>query len=213
MRISQCTRRSIQDFSNHYHQPISLTWWYLPRIGVVGGVSPATLSNLAIASLTRPCVTDPLLHLSPLGPVIMGVFGRLMDRSGSKDRPEGMNRFGSAVVYVATLDLNGTFKEGDWNAGFGESISNSKLGDQISLVRCRVTLGVIASTEYGESTEHSLGDLYGVSSRFEQNDSPELVGDVNGISPARQAWRTSSNSFSNVSGSTGVGWGVGEVDS
>lgn len=36
---------------------------------------------------------------------------------------------------------------------------------------------------------------------------------MNGISPVRQAWRTSSNSLSNVSGSIGVGWGVGEVDS
>jgi hypothetical protein len=36
---------------------------------------------------------------------------------------------------------------------------------------------------------------------------------VNGISPVRHAWRTSSNSLSNVSGSTGPGWGVGEVDS
>jgi hypothetical protein len=36
---------------------------------------------------------------------------------------------------------------------------------------------------------------------------------VNGISPVRQAWRTSSNSLSNVSGSTGAVWGVGEVDS
>jgi hypothetical protein len=167
MRIRECTSRSIKDFSNYYHQPISLTLWYLPRIGVVGGVPPATLSNLAIASLTRPCVTDPLLHLSPLGPVNMAVLGRLMVRSGSKDRPEGINRFDSVVVYVATLDLNGTCKDGDWNAGFGESISNSKLGDQISLVRCRVTLGVIASTEYGEITELSPGDLYGVSSWFE----------------------------------------------
>jgi hypothetical protein len=116
-------------------------------MGVVGGVPPATLSNLAIASLTRPCVTDPLLHLSPLGPVNIGVLGRLIVRSGSKDRPEGINRFDSVVVNGATLDLNGTFKDGDWNVGFGESISNSKLGDQISLVRCRVTLGVIASTE------------------------------------------------------------------
>ena len=80
----------------------------------------------------------------------MGVMGTVIVRSGSKDRPEGMNRFDSVVVYVATLDLKGIFKDGDWNAGFGESISNSKLGDQISLVRCRVTLGVIASTEYRE---------------------------------------------------------------
>jgi hypothetical protein len=94
----------------------------------------------------------------------MGVFGRLIVRSGSKDRPEGINRFDSVVVNGTALDLKGTSKEGDRNAGFGESISNSKLGDQISLVLCRVTLGVIASTEYGESTEHSLGDLYGVSS-------------------------------------------------
>ena len=36
---------------------------------------------------------------------------------------------------------------------------------------------------------------------------------MNGISPVRHAWRTSSNSFSKVSGSTGAGWGVGEVDS
>ena len=38
------------------------------------------------------------------------------------------------------------------------------------------------------------------------------MGDVNGISPVRQAWRTSSNNLSKVSGSTGVGWGVAEVD-
>ena len=60
--------------------------------------------------------------------------------------------------------------------------------------------------------ELSPGVSKGVSSGFEYKDSPELVGDVNGISPVRQAWRTSSNNLSNVSGSTGVGWGVAEVD-
>jgi len=151
MRISKCTSWSIKYFSNHYHQPGTI--WRRkesPRIGVVGGGPPdtATCSNLAIASLTLPCVTDLLFRLSPDVPVNKAVFGRFIVRSGSKDRPEGINRFDSALVAVVARDLDVTRKDGDWNAGTGGSISNSNLGDQISLVSCRDLLGVMASMEF-----------------------------------------------------------------
>jgi len=68
-------------------------------MGVVGGVAEfaATFSNFATASLTFPRLTDPFHCSSLRESVIVPVFCTLIARSGSKDRPEGMNRFGTST--------------------------------------------------------------------------------------------------------------------
>ena len=101
----------------------------LPLKGVVGGLE--AFSNLAIASLTRlldpdanpdPGV-DPLpTDLSPRSDSDIGILGILTFRSGSKDRPEGMNRLGPSSLGLG-------FSRGTMEAFAGGEVGVGRSGD------------------------------------------------------------------------------------
>lgn len=112
----------------------------LPLKGVVGGLE--AFSNLAIASWTRlldPNASpnpnaDPLpTDLSPRIDSDIGILGLLTFRSGSKDRPEGMNRFGPSSLGLG-------FSRATREAFAGGEIGAGRPGDA-------VTEGEVTSTD------------------------------------------------------------------